>query len=255
MVSIGLGLVLLLCLVSVALGWRRLLAIGFALLIVLTVLFPGGIATRLMLSALQDPVSGRDPPPWCERNALILLGGGSLVVQRDGIEPSVFGLARIETAARAYRACKETGAVCTLLVTGGDPAARGRSEAEVYGQHLAALGVPTTDLLLETRSRNTFENARLTRELLDENDMGQPYLITSATHMRRADLYFRHFGIGAKWLPADYVEAIFWPPKFGLNLALADAAAHEYLGLVRYRVYNALDWNPPPIPVTGALCP
>jgi hypothetical protein len=44
---------------------------------------------------------------------------------------------------------------------------------------------------------------------------------------------------------ADYLHANLglWPSA--QNLVLTDVALHEYLGVLRYRVYNAMDWNAP----------
>lgn len=51
-----------------------------------------------------------------------------------------------------------------LLATNWD-----RTEAEVYADEAAALGVPRERILLESRSINTAENVRFTRELLCRN--------------------------------------------------------------------------------------
>jgi len=51
----------------------------------------------------------------------------------------------------------------------------------------------------------------------------------------------------------DLVRAVpSWFPQ-AWNAALFDAALHEYIGLARYRVYNALGKNAPPI--TAPLIP
>ena len=31
----------------------------------------------------------------------------------------------------------------------------------------------------------------------------------------------------------------------GYNFAVADLAAHDYIGMLRYYIYNFLGWNPP----------
>lgn len=265
MVSLGLAALALLSLLFLALRRSRAMAGALVLLAGGFLLFGLGFATRPMLAWLQDPVAAHDaasdPGPWCQRNTLILLGAGTLEAPSGAIEPTLFGFARNEAAARAHHACAASGGECAILVSGGDPAGLGESEAEVYAHHLRGLGVPEASLILEGESRNTFENARFTRRLLEERlpegrEPGGLFLVTSATHMVRSDLYFRHFGMAARWLPADFVQARTWPPKVGLNLALADLAAHEFAGLLRYRTYNALGLNPPPIPAPArGACP
>jgi uncharacterized SAM-binding protein YcdF (DUF218 family) len=70
-------------------------------------------------------------------------------------------------------------------------------------------------------------------------------LVTSGVHLRRAELYFRHFGIRAVPVRADYVDAVITPVPQAYNFLLMDVALHEYTGLARYRVYNLLGWNVP----------
>jgi vancomycin permeability regulator SanA len=84
-----------------------------------------------------------------------------------------------------YRA----GYVPKLLVTGGGVLARACPEARRMAQIAHDLGVPKSDLLIEDRSSNTFENARFSlsviraAELLDK--LSTVILVSSEWHMRR----------------------------------------------------------------------
>jgi len=101
--------------------------------------------------------------------------------------------------------------------------------------------VKADDIILETASKNTWENARYSSQLLTGND--RVYLVTSGMHMRRSILYFQHFGIDARPVRADYLSpARGWQPN-AFNVLLTTAAMHEYIGVWRYYVYNALGWN------------
>src|SRR5947209_2289556 len=75
-----------------------------------------------------------------------------------------------ESARRGVRAAElyHEGAAPRLLFAGGDPAGRGRTEAERMAEAARAEGVPDAALRLETRSRTTWENARFCRELLEQ---------------------------------------------------------------------------------------
>lgn len=66
------------------------------------------------------------------------------------------------------------------------------------------LNVAEKDLLVETASRNTFENAKFTAEILHEqfNDPSV-LLITSASHMKRAAACFKKQGVSADLYPVD----------------------------------------------------
>ena len=60
-------------------------------------------------------------------------------------------------------------------------------EAEEVGLFLQDLAVPDSALLLESKSRNTYENIHNTQALLQEKGLSEPViLVTSAFHMRRA---------------------------------------------------------------------
>lgn len=253
MISLLLFLLAGLTVLLLTLGRRRSAAVAGLLLGLAGMGFAGGAVTAPLVGALQEETADAEAPAWCRRNDLILLGAGNLRSPDGRVVPSVFGLARIEAAARAYRACRQSGALCRIVASGGDPQGLGVSEAALMGRQLAALGVPPADILLEAESRNTWENAALTAALLGGGPVADAHLVTSALHMRRARLYFRHFGIDAAPLPADWTAVPAWSAAFGINLALSDLAAHELVGLLRYRVYNALGWNPPPRPLGRPL--
>ncbi len=168
-------------------------------------------------------------------------------------EPPLYGYGRIARAAALYRLCHASGNDCKVLASGGDPLHNGHSEAAVYGDLLQALGVPPADLMLEQRSLSTWQNAQFSRPLLLAYQPQRVLLVSSGLHLRRSLRYFAHFGIRPEPVRGDLVRAVpSWLPQ-AWNAALFDAALHEYIGLVRYRVYNALGKNAPP--VTAPLIP
>lgn len=79
------------------------------------------------------------------------------------------------------------------------------------------------------------------------------FLVTSGLHLQRSLLYFAHFGIHCTGAPADHLQPQrSWVP-LGYNLAVAAFAFHEYLGILRYRVYNALGWKVKTANKVGAI--
>ena len=59
------------------------------------------------------------------------------------------------------------------------------SFARTFCQHeFAELGLDTARIVFERNSRNTYENARYTRELLAAHGLRRVLLVTSAAHMR-----------------------------------------------------------------------
>ncbi|HET6329393.1 MAG TPA: YdcF family protein [Holophagaceae bacterium] len=156
----------------------------------------------------------------------------------------MWSYSRMAEAVRLYRACRQEGHDCALFVSGGDADLTGRSEAEVYRDTLLGLGVDPRDLRLETHSLNTFQNAQFSSELLKREGADQVVLVSSGIHLRRSLCYFTHFGIRAEASASDRMkEKRSWMP-LAYNLNLADVACHEHLGIFRYRVYQALGWNP-----------
>jgi uncharacterized SAM-binding protein YcdF (DUF218 family) len=240
-----LAILLLLTLAGAGLVVRRRRRSGAACLAIALLLLLGagcGPLPALLLGHLQD---GRptDVAHWGRRNAIVLLGAGTIRADRGQIEPGVFANGRILRAATLYRACKASGADCRIEVSGGDAAGLSVPEATVYAAVLRNLGVAPADLLLEPHSMNTWQNAQFSAPLLHAYGADRVLLVSSASHLRRAGLYFRHFGIVATPVRADYLHArLSWLP-LAWNLALTDLAVHEYVGIARYHVYQALGWN------------
>ena len=95
----------------------------------------------------------------------------------------------------------------------------------------------------EERSRTTWENAVLTRELLAKEGIGRIVLVTQGLHMRRARMAFEHAGFTVVPAPLDAVPARVARRPFLLRLApapeafmISGQALHEYAGLVAYRL-------------------
>ncbi len=89
-------------------------------------------------------------------------------------------LSRLDTARQYLEENPET----TLILTGGNAAEPGRTEAEVMRDLLAEQGVPPEKMILEDQAETTKENFR---NVVRMADPGEPVvLITSDYHMDRA---------------------------------------------------------------------
>jgi uncharacterized SAM-binding protein YcdF (DUF218 family) len=197
-----------------------------------------------LLQSLQAGYETEPKPAWQPRAAIIILGGG---VQRvsggAGVEVPLFAYGRIAKGLELYLQCKRAGKACALIVSGGDPTEVGVSEAKVYGDALLKWGVDPSDLVLEGRSLNTWQNAQYCAAWLDEHPEDQVVLVTSGFHLRRAVLYFEHFGVRVIPVRSDFESAGVHPWPLAQNFLLTDLALHEYAGLWRTRIYNVLGWN------------
>ena len=243
------SLTICLLLIGAGLIWGRMresyaatvLAIaGFALL-ALTAL---GVVPAMQLSATQltNPLSA---VTWHDRNSIVVLGAGT--VERAGpLAPDVpaFAYGRVTMAATAWRDCQAHEKACNIVVSGGDPMHHGEAEATVYGRALEGLGVPQSALILETKSRNTWQNAAFSMRLVPADR--QVVVVTSGLHLKRALVFFDHVRPGAQGIAADRLAPSFGLGWTGYNLLVADAALHEEIGLLQYHVYNLMGWNKKP---------
>lgn len=93
-----------------------------------------------------------------------------------------------------------SGGVGKLLTEKDEPV-----EATALQQELISSGIPASDIIIETKSRNTFENATYSKEILSQLHLKEPLiLITSAMHMPRASAVFKKAGITTIAYPCDY---------------------------------------------------
>ncbi|WP_114241491.1 YdcF family protein [Dyella sp. C9] len=247
MLTLLLALLLLAALLY-RLRWRRC---GLACVVVTLVLLFGvgcGTVPRMLLRDLQSPYDVEPAIAWAPRNAIVLLGGGTVVAGDEPLQPSYFADGRVLRAAQLYHDCKQAQRECKLLVTGGDSQDHGEAESVVYARSLRKLGIPNEDLMLETRSMTTWQNAQFSRPLLAQYAPQHTVLVTSGIHLRRALLYFAHFGIVPQPVAGDWVNTRREVLPDSWNYLLTDAVLHEYLGLLQYRIYNLMGWNAPKAP-------
>ncbi len=205
-------------------------------------LMGNGVIPSIMLKHLQDPFAIETIPVWKSNNTIILLGGGT-VSAATHVEPSIIAYSRIVKTAELYLHCISHGKKCEIIISGGDAAKTKQSEAEVYQDSLIQLGVKKENIILESHSMNTYQNAEFTSELLQQHHTDQAILVTSGIHMKRSLLYFANFGVTGVPVAADYLSAPLTIIPIGYNFAMADFAIHEYAGILRLHIYNYLGWN------------
>jgi uncharacterized SAM-binding protein YcdF (DUF218 family) len=244
MTCIVLAVLLILAFAASRRAWRGLARSFAALAIVVFFAVGSGPLPRWLLRNLQRPYVATVPGDWIAHNAIVLLTAGTVRVAGSHVlEPQFAAYGRIVQAATLYRQCKAASQDCKLLVSGGDPQHHGEAEAAVYGVVLRRLGVDAADMLLESHSMNTWQNAQFSQPLLKACGAQHILLVTSGTHLPRASLYFAHFGTVAIPVRADYLSAqMTWLPQ-SYNFAVNDIAMHEYLGMALYHLYSAMGWN------------
>jgi len=133
-----------------------------------------------------------------------------------------------------------------ILLSGGNgtllPA--GMSEAKTTEDLLVEMGVDEHRLVIEDRSRYTYENAVFSKAVADPKTGETWILVTSAAHMPRAVGCFRHAGWEILPYPVDYQPNGRWRFDYldlGGSLVLFARAAHEWLGLASYYLTGRID--------------
>lgn len=121
---------------------------------------------------------------------------------------------------------------CTLIFSGGSLFGK-RAGARVYSEVVSMLG--RYRYVVEDRSKTTYENAAAVARIVGDEPF---YLVTSAYHMPRSVMLFKHLGTRPLPYPSDYLSedrytfADFFPRA--RNVRKVELALHEYLGLVFY---------------------
>jgi len=149
--------------------------------------------------------------------AVAVVLGGTTDVDREPKDRLFFhkGADRVTHALNLYH----SGKVKKILFTGGnarlleDP---DRDNSPIYDFYVMC-GVAPEDIIIESSSRNTRENAFYVKDMIQKNAAnGKVILITSAFHMRRAEGCFRKVGIDVTGFSTDFYTAL---PKDRFRLA------------------------------------
>ena len=202
-----------------------------------------GASTPIFSDYLGLTLESRYPPVAVEEtptaDAIVVLGGAV-----GGPEPPRIALDlsdaadRVLHAARLYRARKAP----VILLSGGAIPWLGSEipEANSMQTLLEEWGVPRTSIISEAASRNTYENAVLTRQVLAERGLQRVLLVTSALHMPRALATFTSAGIDAVPAATDFTvtykdqrTVVDFLPDAGA-LSRTTNAIKEYVGYAYY---------------------
>lgn len=241
-------LLVLLALVGVGLGLTRYaragrrLMVGAILGLALCLLSPLG-------ALLLRPLETRFPAPGANLPdpAGIIVLGGAISLTRTAASGQVVLTSdanRLTSGAELARRYPRA----RLVFTGGsgDLFRTELSEASAARHLWRALGVPEEQMLFESRSRNTWENALFTRDLVDPKPGETWLLVTSAWHMPRSVGIFRRVGFpvvpypvaqrtlggGLDLVPQSHIVD---------RLFMLDMAIREWIGLLAYRLTGKTD--------------
>lgn len=207
----------------------------------------GGLAAATLLflslfttlgALLIEPLESRFPRPAPAPSAgcILVLGGGfenEISTARGGWHLNDSGDRFVEML-RLARLLPEA----KILVSGGDGrlVPRFEDDGTVARRLLADFGIETGRLIIEPRSRNTYENAVNSAAIIRRDNLGPCLLVTSAFHMPRAVGMFRTTGVAVIPWPTDYrtdghTGLTLDPGQPMVNADLLTTALREWSGL------------------------
>jgi uncharacterized SAM-binding protein YcdF (DUF218 family) len=234
---IGIGLVGLVLLCTRFTRLASWLVVTSLVLIALFGLSPLGNALILPLEQRFPAWDASRGPP----DGIVVLGGviaEDVSAARDAVALNE-AAERITVAAELARRYPRarivfSGGTNALIFDAG-------AEAAFAVRQLEALGVAHERITAEEQSRNTIENAVFSRLLANPKPGERWLLVTSAYHMPRAMAVFRAAGFAVEAYPVDWrtrgpADAVRPFGSLGDGLRETDAAAHEWIGLLAYRL-------------------
>ncbi len=213
--------------------WRRLgLGLAWVGLIALMLLGTPIVSYNLLLALETDlPTT---PPADHPPQAIVVLGAEIIRAKSEplGVRPGLLTLDRLRTAAALAR---RTG--LPILASGGLT----QVDTPAVG---TAMGVSLRDDFntparwVEDQSRDTWENARFSAEILHAAGIDSVYVVTSSWHMRRALLSFQGVGLTVTAAPTPLDDKL--APNLSDFMPRASVwqtgyyALHEWIGYAWY---------------------
>lgn len=127
---------------------------------------------------------------------------------------------------------KNSGKADNLLFSGGNGnlLPGGFREADWLLTELKNYKIADSSIIIEKNSRNTLENAKFSKNLLNSKKLAPPYLlVTSAFHMRRSMFTFEKTGIDVLPYSANYIA--------GREKATFDTFIPSAEALLKWNIY------------------
>ncbi len=237
-----------LSILALLLGWiylqfRRRMRVG-KFFIVLGIVLLIGFSLEFTSSKLLGSLENRCPPLNAERMADVKHEIKWIAVLSGGYNPnpqisptgqlSNASLARLVEGIRLHRSLPGT----RLILSGGavfTPA----PESEVMAKAARTFDIKSDQIVLESASRDTEEQALLIRKIVGKDRF---ILVTTASHMPRAMGLFRKAGMEPLPAPAEFrtggkedLNPAFFYPRAG-SLLNSEIVVHEYLGILWSRL-------------------
>ncbi|WP_258104744.1 YdcF family protein [Marinoscillum sp. MHG1-6] len=208
--------------------------------LILLVLFSNPFLSNYAMRQWEFPPINKADLPYTDIGIVLTGMAHPDFIPEDQIHFSE-GADRITEAITLYH----DGLIARVLVTGGISVIKKERtpESEALLPLLHASKIEQSDLFIEKQARNSYENARFTKDFLVHENLQdrRALLITSAYHMKRAMACFKKQGLDVIAYPVDYRSG---PVDFDIQWILPSAIAlnnwrilfKEWVGYVTYKL-------------------
>ena len=239
---IGIGLVGVLLLATRFASAGRKLLVAAIVLLAICGWSPLG---KLLLYPLESRF-----PPWNAANGapdgIVVLGGPIDADLSIAHGATVVSASADRIIAAAVLAHRYPGA--RIIYSGGSAnlVSTDAKEADYADKLFQGFGISKTRLLMERNSRNTQENAELSKALAAPKPGERWLLVTTAYHMPRSVGLFRKAGFAVEPYPVDWrvcgrADLLTFSNQAGDGLARVDPAMREWMGLIAYWATGKID--------------
>lgn len=212
---------------------------------VLAIAWTGALSIPVVSDWVRERIERQYPPvdeaTLPTADAIVVLGGAMHFywLERENVTAYDLENSRLAAGARAWLAGR---APVIVLSGGGKNGGDAASEARLMANAIQRLGVPADALVLESRSRNTRDNARYTADLAQRHGFHRILLVTSSLHMPRALVEFGKEGVDVVPVPVpENGRRDQWSQRWVPSrraLWRSGRAIKEFGGLVMARLRN-----------------
>ena len=175
-------------------------------------------AAMLVATQYCCVIAARRKPPLSQDYVLIL----GCAIRKDGT-PYPLLKGRADRAIAFYRDQKEAAGTAPVLVpSGGQGDDEVIAEGEAVRRYLLTQGIPEADILPETASKNTLENMRCSKALIETQKQDASVIFSTTNyHVFRSGILAHDAGLKADGI-ASKTKWYFWP----------NAQIREFVGLL-----------------------
>lgn len=138
----------------------------------------------------------------------------------------------------------KNGIIKRIIISGGSGSLIDNTRESVLAKDFLVkyCAVPDSAVLIDTVSRNTYENAVESKKIVESKGVKSLIIITSAWHMRRAEACFKKVGLNVDVHPIDgiYRKQNYNPSNTIIpdteNISRWEILLHEIVGIIIYKL-------------------